>query len=167
MNTGRIRAAFMAAATLLAGCQTPPPTDTFACALDLQVSEAATPHLNMLLRRTLLDAGLATYGAYPSGRAAVGWAWALVLAEVAPERTDALVARGRAFGQSRVVCGYHWQSDVDAGREVGAAVVARLHADATSRAQLDHAKREVADARAAARPRPLACDAEAAALSIR
>jgi membrane-associated phospholipid phosphatase len=31
------------------------------------------------------------------------------------------------FGESRVICGYHWQSDVDAARIVGSAVVATLH----------------------------------------
>jgi acid phosphatase (class A) len=176
----------------------PAAADTFSCALDLPVSETATPHLNMLLRRTLLDAGLSTYGAknayqrqrpyarfgeatcapeeekklstdgsYPSGHAAIGWAWALVLAEVAPDRADALLARGHAFGQSRVVCGYHWQSDVDAGRDVGAAAVARLHADPVFLAQVRHAKAEVAAARAAGQRAKRDCAAEAAALRAR
>ena len=41
-------------------------------------------------------------GSYPSGHTSIGWAWALVLAELAPERRDALLARGRAFGESRL-----------------------------------------------------------------
>ena len=64
-------------------------------------------------------------GSYPSGHTACGWTCALVLTEIAPEYTDAILARGRAFGQSRVVCNVHWQSDVTEGRFVGAAVVAR------------------------------------------
>ena len=59
----------------------------------------------------------------------------------------ALVPLGYDFGQSRVICGVHWQSDVDAGRLIGAAVVARLHADPVFRVQLDEAKRELAAAR--------------------
>lgn len=35
----------------------------FSCALDLPLGTDATPHLNMLLRRSMLDAGLATYRA--------------------------------------------------------------------------------------------------------
>ena len=35
----------------------------FSCALGVQISEQATPNLNMLLRRTPTDAGLATYKA--------------------------------------------------------------------------------------------------------
>ncbi|MEZ5727293.1 MAG: phosphatase PAP2 family protein [Burkholderiaceae bacterium] len=171
---------------------------TFACALGVTISEGATPHLNMLLRRTLADAGLATYGAknhykrvrpfvahkvgscapagekrllkdgsYPSGHAALGWAWALVLAELAPDRADAILKRGHAFGQSRVVCGVHWQSDVDAGRVVGAAAVARLHADRLFRAQMHRARREVAAARASGVLPARDCAAETAVLGKR
>src|SRR3970040_435498 len=41
----------------------PTTAGTFACALDAQISEAETPHLYLLIRRTLADAGLATYSA--------------------------------------------------------------------------------------------------------
>ena len=54
-------------------------------------------------------------GSYPSGHAAIGWAWALLLAEISPEHTDAILARGLAFGESRIICNVHWQSDVIAG----------------------------------------------------
>ncbi len=37
----------------------PAATSTFECALQIPISQEATPNLNMLLRRTLLDAGLA------------------------------------------------------------------------------------------------------------
>ena len=83
-------------------------------------------------------------GSYPSGHTAIGWAWALILCEVVPERTDAILARGYEFGQSRVICNVHWQSDVDAGRIMGAAAVARLHANQDFLADLKQAKREVA-----------------------
>lgn len=66
---------------------------------------------------------------YPSGHAALGFAWGLVLAELVPSHTDALIDRGRDFTWSRVVCGVHYPSDVEAGRTVAAAAVARLHAD--------------------------------------
>jgi acid phosphatase (class A) len=66
---------------------------------------------------------------YPSGHAALGFAWSLVLAELLPTRADALIERGRDFTWSRVVCGVHYPSDVEAGRTVAAAAIARLHAD--------------------------------------
>lgn len=173
----------------------PAAAEVFACALDLPISQEATPHLNMLLRRSLLDAGLATYaakdhhvrtrpfvaakettctpaeeatlakdGSYPSGHAALGWGWALILAELAPDRADAIVARGLAFGQSRVVCGVHWQSDVDAGRVIGAAAVARLHADPVFLAQSAAARKEIEEARAKGLRAARDCQGEAQAL---
>ncbi len=72
---------------------------------------------------------LRTNGSYPSGHTILGWSAALLLTELAPDRADTILARGYMYGQSRVVAGYHWQSDVDAGRLVASAAVARLHAD--------------------------------------
>lgn len=88
------------------------------------------------------EASLRTDGSYPSGHTAIGWTWALVLTEIAPERADAVLARGRAFGESRLVCNAHWYSDVIAGRDIAAATVARLHADAVFRADVDAARSE-------------------------
>jgi acid phosphatase (class A) len=83
---------------------------------------------------------------YPSGHAALGFAWALVLAELVPSRTDAIIERGRDFTWSRVVCGVHYPSDVDAGRTVAAAAVARLHADPDFQRELEAARGELAAA---------------------
>jgi acid phosphatase (class A) len=83
-------------------------------------------------------------GSYPSGHAAVGWAWALILSEIAPDRIDAILARGLAFGVSRNVCNVHWHSDVVQGRVIGAGVVARLHAEPGFLVDLDAAKGELA-----------------------
>lgn len=81
-------------------------------------------------------------GSYPSGHTAIGWATALVLAEINPARKAEIIQRGYDFGQSRVICGAHYQSDVDAGRIVGSAVVAALHADKGFQKQLAKAKKE-------------------------
>ncbi|MDH7795005.1 acid phosphatase (class A) [Beijerinckia sp. GAS462] len=104
-------------------------------------------------------------GSYPSGHTAAGWGWALVLAQINPERSDELFKRGIAFGQSRVICNAHWQSDVDAGRIMGAATVSRLQINAAFLADLKAAKAEV-KAALAKRPGPAPhCAAEATALS--
>lgn len=108
---------------------------------------------------------LAKQGSYPSGHSAAGWAWALVLAEIAPDRAEALVERGRAFGQSRVVCNVHWQADVNEGRILGAATVARLHGDAAFLADLAAAKKELAAVRAKGAVPDRDCPAETAALA--
>lgn len=88
------------------------------------------------------DDRLRASGSYPSGHAAFGWAWALVLAELWPEQADAILARGREYGDSRVVCGLHYPSDVEAGRAIAAGAVARLHAEPGFRAALDAARVE-------------------------
>ena len=104
-------------------------------------------------------------GSYPSGHTAIGWAWALILCEIAPEQTDAILARGRAFGQSRVICNVHWHSDVVEGRFMGAAAVARLHVDPAFRAEIEAAKAELAAVRAKGLKPTRDCQAEADALA--
>lgn len=110
---------------------------------------------------------LRTDGSYPSGHTAAGWGWALVFAQINPERSNALLKRGIEFGQSRVVCNAHWQSDVDAGRIMGAATVARLQTNPAFLADLKAAKAEVKAAKAKRVPSVSECAAEAAALSVR
>ena len=82
-------------------------------------------------------------GSYPSGHTSIGWGWALLLCELFPEQTDALLKRGWEFGQSGIICNAHWQSDVNKGRIMGAAAVARLHADPGFLKDLEAAKKEI------------------------
>jgi acid phosphatase (class A) len=83
---------------------------------------------------------------YPSGHAALGFGWALVLAELVPSRADAIIERGRDFTWSRVVCGVHYPSDVEAGRTVAAAAIARLHTDPDFQREFAAARAELAAA---------------------
>ncbi len=175
----------------------PAAAGTFSCALNAPVTQEHTPYLYQLLRRTLMDAGLATYsaknhyqrtrpfvvngepicaagaedtlrndGSYPSGHTAIGWAWALILSELAPDRSQQLYARGLAFGDSRMVCNVHWPMDVIQGQIVGAATVARLQADPLFSADLEGARAELAAVRAQGLPPTRDCAAEAEALAI-
>jgi len=107
---------------------------------------------------------LAKEGSYPSGHTAVGWAQALILAEIVPDRQDAILKRGLSFGESRNVCNAHWFSDVLNGRIMGAATVARLHAVPDFVSDLSRAKVEIAAARAKGLKPSRDCAAEAAAL---
>lgn len=112
------------------------------------------------------EAELVKDGSYPSGHTSIGWTWALILAEIAPDRAEDILFRGYAFGQSRVVCGVHWQSDVTAGRVIGAAVVAILHSDPVFAAQLEAAKRELAAVRSKGLKPSIDCKAVSAALAF-
>lgn len=111
------------------------------------------------------EADLRGNGSYPSGHTAIGWLWALVLTQAAPERTDALLARGRNFGESRLVCNVHWQSDILQGRFLGAGTFARLQSDPAFRADMDAATTELAAARAQGLAPDRDCAAEATALA--
>jgi acid phosphatase (class A) len=110
---------------------------------------------------------LARQGSYPSRHAGTGWLYAMLLGEIDSARAGALIARGRAFGESRVVCGVHYQSDVDAGRLGATALVAALHGDEEFEADLDAARAETVALRASAEPKSPsgACQAQGALLA--
>jgi acid phosphatase (class A) len=110
------------------------------------------------------DQALRADGSYPSGHSAIGWAFGLVLSEVSPEQAEALLARGRAFGQSRIVCNVHWQSDVLEGQMMASAVVARMHAEAAFRADLDAARAELATLRTKGAAPARSCNVESETL---
>lgn len=83
-------------------------------------------------------------GSYPSGDASTGWMYALVLSELNPDAEESLLARAYQYGAGRVITGYHWQTDVEAGRLVGSAVYARLHNSDEFLKQFERAKKELA-----------------------
>ena len=108
-------------------------------------------------------AGLTKSPSYPSGHATYSWSIGLILAEMVPERATEILARARAFGESRVVCGVHTVTDVTEGRTNGSTLVAVLHADPAFQADLAAAKAELRAARAAPHASPDAgqCKVEA------
>ena len=101
---------------------------------------------------------------YPSGHSAWGWAVALVLAEMLPERADAILMRGRAVGDGRAICGVHNYSSVVAGQSVAAAIVAAEHGKPEFQADFAAAKVEL-EAALKARPFTEGCEAEAKVLA--
>ena len=82
-------------------------------------------------------------GSYPSGHTVRGWGMALVLAELNPERQDTLLKMGYEWGQSRVIAGYHWQSDVDASKLLASATYATLQSCAAYREDVEAAREEL------------------------
>ncbi|MBR3937101.1 MAG: phosphatase PAP2 family protein [Bacteroidaceae bacterium] len=81
-------------------------------------------------------------GSYPSGHTALGWSTALVLSEMVPELQDTLLRTGYQYGESRVIVGAHYQSDVDAGYLCGSTAVAVMHASEYFRKDLEAARKE-------------------------
>ena len=88
------------------------------------------------------EAELSGEGSYPSGHSQRGYAAALLLSEVNPANADTIMSRGFMYGESRVIAGAHWQSDVDASRLCAAIGVARLHTSPAFLEQLTKAQEE-------------------------
>ena len=109
---------------------------------------------------------LGTDRSYPSGHSSTGTVWALILAELAPDRTVQVLRRGQAFAESRVVCNMHWQSDTVQGRFVGAYSYSRMQASAEFQADMQAARKELTEVRARKLAPTRDCDAEAEALRI-
>ncbi|MFV3126672.1 acid phosphatase [Niveispirillum sp. KHB5.9] len=103
---------------------------------------------------------------YPSGHTTLGWTWALILAELLPDRATSILARGRAYGESRIVCGVHNASAVEAGRLSATLSLTPMRAAPAFQADLAAARAELAAL--GNRPVPSAerCRAEADALSV-
>lgn len=81
-------------------------------------------------------------GSYPSGHTIRGWSAALILAEINPAAANELYARGWEYGESRVIVGAHWQSDVDASRPAASIGYALLQTSPAYREQMDKAREE-------------------------
>jgi acid phosphatase (class A) len=158
----------------------------FSCALGVAVTPAQVPHIlklltkagrdtqsqtniakqaNKRLRPFLIDAGetcesqpdLAKSYDYPSGHTTGGWTWALVLADVAPGRASQILARGRAYGESRIVCGAHNSSAVEGGRLSATVTMTAVRSTATYQRDLKAAQAEYKALKKAA---PTTCEAE-------
>lgn len=150
--------------------------EAFSCAAGVTLTPEAAPKLNKLMLRVLVDSMTANEAAkhayqrkrpfqidegeicqpvsdvassydYPSGHTVWGWSWALVLAELNPDRASPVLARGRAYGESRMICGAHNASAVEAGAVVAASTFATLHGSPEFRADLDGVRAELAELR--------------------
>lgn len=129
---------------------------TFSCSVGVTLTPENSPELMKILGRTTIDAGMAAEAAkqlyrrtrpfmhnpgniciarspgldasfdYPSGHGSLGWMAGLVVAQLAPDRASQILARGRAYGESRIVCGLHNMSAIEASRTNAAGVFAAL-----------------------------------------
>ena len=90
------------------------------------------------------DEWLATEGSYPSGHTIRAWACALLMAQINPDTAEAVFARAWQSGESRVISGCHWQSDVDASRPVAGIGYSRLQTSKEFQKQMARARKEFA-----------------------
>jgi acid phosphatase (class A) len=151
----------------------------YACKLGVSIDEKQTPTALKIMHRVELDVRtigkpakdrydrprpmigddkpicipredwMKTNASYPSGHSMTGWAWGLILAELAPAKADDMLAVGKQIGESRIICGVHYASDIEAGRTLASAMVARLHGDPQFLSDMKKARGEIARAKAA------------------
>ncbi|MEJ5156203.1 phosphatase PAP2 family protein [Gluconobacter wancherniae] len=164
----------------------------FSCAAGFRIDLAETPHLVRFLRRSRhairrrvteekhlwhrtrpfvgndlpvcvgKNTDLDGHASYPSGHATAGFTMALLLADLLPDQREAIMTRGHVFGESRLVCGVHWKSDVEAGFRNGMMFMQALKTDPALKGDLEMARQELAQARLRGlRPDPEECALEA------
>ena len=112
-----------------------------------QATEAAKTHFAAHGRpagkQTRACVGKDKSPSYPSGHATSAMVYALILAELAPDRRLALLERAREIGWNRVVAGAHYPSDVAAGRVLGQAIARALLTDRVFQEELAKVKAEL------------------------
>src|SRR4051812_18272985 len=79
---------------------------------------------------------------YPSGHSARGTVYALLVAEIFPEKKEGILAIGRTLGWDRVLIGKHFPTDIQAGRVLGQAIFRELSASPAFQSDLAAAKAE-------------------------
>ena len=80
---------------------------------------------------------------YPSGHATGGYAQAEVLAALDPDKAQALLARASVFAENRLVCGFHFRSDIVAGQALGSVMAQRLMTDPAFQTKMAAARNEL------------------------
>lgn len=87
-----------------------------------------------------------TNGSYPSGHAHFGYVVGIILAQMVPEKTTELFARGTSYGENRVLAGVHFPTDVKASQRAATATVAALFQNASFREDMKAAMAELRQA---------------------
>lgn len=169
----------------------------FACSLDIDLTPQQAPRMVQMLQKATRDAAQAMARAkdfyhrqrpynvdegptcrpreetgtsfdYPSGHATAGWTWGLVLAQIAPEHAGPVIERGRAIGDSRVICGVHNASAVEGARLLVSATLSVVTGTAAYQSDLAGARQELAALRAQPHvtPEPARCEVERKLVAI-
>jgi acid phosphatase (class A) len=80
---------------------------------------------------------------YPSGHAMLSYSEGLVLAELMPEQAQAILGRARDYAYSRVVCGAHYASDLEASHVLASELVMLMMKNKKFAAALKASKAEL------------------------
>jgi acid phosphatase (class A) len=169
----------------------------FSCSLDIELTPQQAPRMVQMLQKATRDAAQAMAKAkdfykrqrpynvdegptcrpheetgtsfdYPSGHTTAGWAWGMVLAQIAPERSIPVLERGRAIGDSRIICGVHNTSAVESARFLTSATLSVVMGTEAYQTDLLAARQELLALRAQPHttPEPARCEVERKLVAI-
>ena len=100
---------------------------------------------------SLASGTLETSYSYPSGHSTESMVVALVLAEIFPDKQDAIVAKARDLGWHRVQIARHYPTDIHAGRVLARAIVHEMDANPEFQKDLAAVKSEISSAQQSAK----------------
>jgi hypothetical protein len=89
----------------------------------------------------------AKLNSYPSGHSTLAFSMGVVLADLMPAKSQAILARSGQYAERRLVCGVHYRSDIVAGQQFGTILALRLMENPAFRAQMEKARAELHAAR--------------------
>ena len=97
----------------------------------------------------LINGKLEKSFSYPSGHSTESMVLALVLADLFPDRHDAIIAKARSIGWHRVEIARHYPTDIYAGRVLAQAIVRKMKESPDFQKDFAGAKAEIAAAQTA------------------
>ena len=56
----------------------------------------------------------------------VGYELGVVIASLIPEKAQAILARAQLYGENRILCGFHYRSDVTAAQQYGTVLAVEM-----------------------------------------
>jgi len=81
---------------------------------------------------------------YPSGHTTYAFALGVVMAALLPAKAQAILTRSAEFGHNRMVCGFHFRSDVEGGQTYGTLIAVELMDNPAFKADFAAAATELA-----------------------
>ena len=82
-------------------------------------------------------------GSYPSNHATTAMLYAEILARMLPEQRRRIFARADQYARNRVICGVHYQTDIQAGERAGVVEARAMFKSADFRRDFAAARREI------------------------
>lgn len=80
---------------------------------------------------------------FPSAHAATAALYSVLLSEAVPALAGKFEERVKSYDESRLICGFHYPSDLEAGDRIGRVVAKALLADPTFRVRYDETLPEI------------------------